>query len=228
MPTSKHNQEVAHWEPKRRLEYERTRLRVLVAARIQNLLEGMGLKQSDLAKRISKSSAWVSKLLSGNQNVTLDTIAQIGWALGVRWDIQACPTNRENTPASADGPLPDWVHRQNRIVVRHVAASGYSLIPTDVSGDVSNILYYSQAHKTGAHQGTFWQGSPGKSAHLLSAFRLTAGEQFDLRSPYVVWSTADPSVSAWSFAGFSPGQSDVGPSELAQMRAASARVEVSS
>jgi transcriptional regulator with XRE-family HTH domain len=227
MSTSKHSQEVAQWEPKRRLEYERTRLRVLVTARIQNLLESMGLKQSDLAKRINKSSAWVSKLLSGNQNVTLDTLAEIGWALGVRWDIQACPTNRDNTPASADGPLPDWVHRQNRMVVRYAAASGYSLIPVGMSGDVSDTVYF-QAHRSGAYQGMFSLGSSSERSRVLSAFRFTAGGQCDLGPSCVIWSNAGQSASAWGFGRFCPDEPNVGTSQPAQMRAASAKIEVSS
>jgi transcriptional regulator with XRE-family HTH domain len=226
MPASKHDQEVAQWEPKRRLEYERTRIRVLVTARIENLLEGMGLKQSDLAKRISKSSAWVSKLLSGNQNVTLDTVAEVGWALGVRWDIQACPTNRENTPASADGPLPDWVHRQSRIVVRHAAASNYSLVPIDVSGDVSDIGYYHPTHGVAAHQAVFSRPSSGKSAVVMSALRFTAGEQFDLGSSCVLWTNAGTSVGAWTLGSSSRSQPDVGMSQ-GEMSAASTEIEVS-
>jgi len=226
MPASKHDQEVAQWEPKRRLEYERTRLRVLVTARIENLLEGMGLKQSDLAKRINKSSAWVSKLLSGNQNVTLDTVAEIGWALGVRWDIQACPTSRENTPASADGPLPDWVHRQSRMVVSYAAASNYWLVPSDVSGDDSAVGYYYPTRGFGAYQGVFSRPASGKSTILMSARQFTAGEQFDLGSSCVLWTNADTSVSAWTMGGSSRSQPDVGMSQ--GMSAPSAKIEVSS
>jgi transcriptional regulator with XRE-family HTH domain len=186
----------------------------------------MGLKQSDLAKRISKSSAWVSKLLSGNQNVTLDTVAEIGWALGVRWNIQACPTNRENTPAFTDGPLPEWVHRQSRIVIRHAAASNYSLVPTDVSGDVSDVGYDYPTHGIGAYQAVFAPRSYGKSAILMSTLRFTAGEQFDLRPAYILWIDPDASASAWALGGSSHSQPDVGMSQ-GEMSAASAKIEVS-
>jgi transcriptional regulator with XRE-family HTH domain len=124
MSISGHEKEVAGWEPSRRLKYERTLLRLLVAARIENLLDGLNLRQVDLAKRIGKSSAWVSKLLSGRQNLTLDTLAEIGWALGVRWDPQVQPAPRENTPAAADPPLPGWVQRHGEITIRYVEAPG--------------------------------------------------------------------------------------------------------
>jgi transcriptional regulator with XRE-family HTH domain len=226
MPASKHDQEMVQWDPKRRLEYERIRLRVLVTARIENLLEGIGLKQSDLAKRISKSSAWVSKVLNGNQNVTLDTIAEIGWALGVRWDIQASPTNRESTPASADEPLPDWVHRQSRIVVRPVAASGYSLIPVNVTYDIADADYL-QAYRPGGQQVMVSQGSTRESAHLLSTFRFAAGEQFDLQSSWNVWSHVNPPVSGWIFPGSASEQPDASMSQPGETKAASAKIEVS-
>ena len=113
MPYSKHEAKISAWDPARRLEYERTLLRLAVASRIENLLDGLTLRRSDLAKRIGKSAAWVSKLLSGNQNLTVDTLAEIGWALGVRWDVQAFSASRENTPASSDGPLPEWVRQES-------------------------------------------------------------------------------------------------------------------
>jgi transcriptional regulator with XRE-family HTH domain len=125
MSISGHDKEIAGWEPSRRLKYERNLLRLLVAARIENLLDGLNLRQVDLAKRIGKSSAWVSKLLSGRQNLTLDTLAEIGWALGVRWDPQVQPASRENTPAAADPDLPGWVDKHDQITIRYVEAPGY-------------------------------------------------------------------------------------------------------
>jgi transcriptional regulator with XRE-family HTH domain len=135
MSISGHEKEVAGWEPSRRLKYERTLLRLLVAARIENLLDGLNLRQVDLAKRIGKSSAWVSKLLSGRQNLTLDTLAEIGWALGVRWDPQVEPASRENTPAAADPALPGWVEGHDKITIRYVEAPHAVTSATQLSHD---------------------------------------------------------------------------------------------
>jgi transcriptional regulator with XRE-family HTH domain len=228
MPPSKHDREVAEWEPTRRLEYERTRLRVLVAARIDNLLSGLNLKQADLAKRIGKSSAWVSKLLSGNQNLTLDTLAEIGWALGVRWDIQPYPAIRDNTPASGDEPLPDWVYRQSKIVVRQMAASGYSVIPTDPLSDINALANVPVQGSSGYQSLFIQQGPPKESPHLLSSLRFTAGAWHTHRSSCVtVWSNVDLSGEVHESGGFVSNEPGVDASARSQVRAGSSNIEVS-
>jgi transcriptional regulator with XRE-family HTH domain len=53
-----------------------------IAHFIHYLMEKNGLKQKDLADRMEKSEAEVSKILSGMQNLTLRTIAKLEAALG--------------------------------------------------------------------------------------------------------------------------------------------------
>lgn len=95
--------------PNERRAYEAATLRYTAAADIQNYLDHAGLQAKDLARRIRKSRAWVSKLLSGRQNATLDTLADAGWALGARWQIDLVPADRVGTPAENDPPAPEWV-----------------------------------------------------------------------------------------------------------------------
>jgi antitoxin component HigA of HigAB toxin-antitoxin module len=94
--------------PAERREYEATTLRLVAAAHIENYLEHAGLQAKDLARRIRKSRPWVSKLLSGRQNATLDTLAEVGWALGARWNVDLVPAERAGTPAENDAPAPTW------------------------------------------------------------------------------------------------------------------------
>ena len=56
-------------------------LQVMVANRIYDLLEQKGLSQKDLAKRLGKSEAEVSRWLCGTHNLTMATIAKISVAL---------------------------------------------------------------------------------------------------------------------------------------------------
>jgi transcriptional regulator with XRE-family HTH domain len=111
MDPSEHDAQVASWSPEKRRDYERSLLRLTVAGRIENLLVDLEVPKSELAGRIRKSRAWVSKLLSGRQNLTLDTLAEIGWALGVRWEATPVAVARNNTPAARDPTPPSWVQR---------------------------------------------------------------------------------------------------------------------
>lgn len=53
-----------------------------IAHTVHLLMEQQGLRQKDLAERLDKSEAEVSKILGGLQNLTLRTIAKLESALG--------------------------------------------------------------------------------------------------------------------------------------------------
>lgn len=95
-----------------RREYEAATLRYTAAAHIENYLDHAGMPAKDLAQRIRKSRSWVSKLLSGRQNATLDTLAEVAWALGAKWKISLVASERRGTPAENDAPPPAWAVRQ--------------------------------------------------------------------------------------------------------------------
>jgi transcriptional regulator with XRE-family HTH domain len=84
------------------------------------LIESLGLTQKELADRLGVSAGRVSQILSGAENLTLRSLGALGWALGIRFDLQ--PTvmaDREGTPAREDPPAPAWLNRlHNRAVPR--------------------------------------------------------------------------------------------------------------
>jgi transcriptional regulator with XRE-family HTH domain len=57
------------------------RLIVEVTEKIAEALEASGLNQSELARRMGRSKAFVSQILSGGRNLTLRTLADVAWAL---------------------------------------------------------------------------------------------------------------------------------------------------
>jgi transcriptional regulator with XRE-family HTH domain len=62
---------------------------VLIAAteRICELMERHGISRSELARRLGKSRAYVTRLLNGQPNMTLKTLTQIAVALGEGIDV---------------------------------------------------------------------------------------------------------------------------------------------
>ncbi len=68
--------------------------------------------------------------MTGRENLTLKTLADLGWALGMRFELAAVPlTDRSGTPAQNDPPPPRWLHRHAQLIARRVwegMKSGYS------------------------------------------------------------------------------------------------------
>ena len=54
-----------------------------------DVLEGNGMTQSDLARKLGKKSSQVSRILSGEANVTLRTIAELDSVLEIRLEIRS-------------------------------------------------------------------------------------------------------------------------------------------
>jgi len=53
------------------------------------------ISKADLARRLGKTNAFVTQCLSGGQNLTLRTLANLFGALGYRLDLGATPHTRE-------------------------------------------------------------------------------------------------------------------------------------
>ena len=81
--------------PKRQKEPEYQRLlaqeRLILDATeaIVGLLDEQNVSRQDLAARLGKSKGFVSQLLSGERNMTLRTLADLGYVLGRRFSLAA-------------------------------------------------------------------------------------------------------------------------------------------
>ena len=81
-----------------------------VSDTIGGLLESLKLTQRDLAIRMGVTEGRVSQILGRAGNIRLRTLATIGWALGVRFDLRpAAMANRRGTPAALDAAAPAWL-----------------------------------------------------------------------------------------------------------------------
>lgn len=85
------------------------------------LFESVGLTQRDLARRLGVSDARMSRILSGRENLTLRTLADLGWAAGVRFEVVAVPfEDRSGSPAAGDPPPPPWLRRHVGVIAERV------------------------------------------------------------------------------------------------------------
>ena len=110
-------------EPDLRREHERETLYEDAISNICGLLNSRELTQAELAKRLGVSPGRVSHLLSGRRNLTLTTLADLAWALGMRVELRLeAIEDLASTPALNDRPIiPPWLKRQSD---RRDAAAG--------------------------------------------------------------------------------------------------------
>jgi transcriptional regulator with XRE-family HTH domain len=102
------------------LAYEQELLTGEAADLVEAVLASGQISRRELAQRLGVTEARVSQLLSG-RNITLHSLAQLGWALGVRFSLMptSMGTDRSATPACAD-PEPGWMSRMQDVIYRRV------------------------------------------------------------------------------------------------------------
>ena len=80
-------------DPARRRLFEQESLAFEAAELISGLMEQEGINKAELARRIGKSKAFVTQLLSGSRNMTVHTFADLAFALGNRIELSSAPVN---------------------------------------------------------------------------------------------------------------------------------------
>ena len=97
-------------DPEIRRTFEEEILFGEVTDTLEAVVEATGISKTELAQRLAVSPGRVSQILGGGENLTLRSLAAVGWALGLRFDLTAEPmADRRGTPACDDGPLPTWL-----------------------------------------------------------------------------------------------------------------------
>jgi len=92
-----------------------------VIENLRAIIKTVDVSQHTLAERLGVSDARVSRVMTGHENLTLRTLADLGWALGLRFEVIAAPlADRDSTPAADDPPPPRWLGQQAQLVARRV------------------------------------------------------------------------------------------------------------
>lgn len=81
-------------------------LKVEISEQIYQAMNQQGISNADLARRLGKSRAYVTKLLRGTTNFTLESLVRIGRALSneVEINLVAKPTAIRKTKRTKKGP----------------------------------------------------------------------------------------------------------------------------
>src|SRR5882672_2297342 len=73
--------------------YDKEVLRGEISDQIACLMEEQEITKAELARRLHKSRAYVTKILQGNANFTLDTLVQLARVLGCKYMPVFVPVN---------------------------------------------------------------------------------------------------------------------------------------
>lgn len=65
------------------LEMEQTKVKMQLAARIEDYVNAKGWSKSEFATRVGKNPSEITKWFSGTQNFTIDVLSEISLSLGV-------------------------------------------------------------------------------------------------------------------------------------------------
>jgi transcriptional regulator with XRE-family HTH domain len=81
----------AHAEAQKRLAYYEEGLVVDVAARVIDAMEARSVTRSELARRLDVSPAYITKILRGHANLSLESLAKVAFALDLKWECVLIP-----------------------------------------------------------------------------------------------------------------------------------------
>ena len=103
-------------------------LKVEIAEQIYLAMQKDGINNAELARRLGKSRPYVTKVLSGNVNFTLETLVNIGDALNCEISLGLKPkassvaaTTRKNPPKKKL-PAPKKAKKKKRVALAIVLA----------------------------------------------------------------------------------------------------------
>ncbi len=111
-------------------EYYSESIRIEVAESIYELMEKQGVTKAELARRLNTSRGYITKLLQGNKNLTLDSICKVAHALGCKIN------NIEFVPLEASTKLENYefmmaeAAKQPIVKPAYVGINKYKNVPT--------------------------------------------------------------------------------------------------
>jgi transcriptional regulator with XRE-family HTH domain len=87
---------------KTRPEYNQESLLLEVARRISDAMEEQNVSRAELARRLRVSPPYITKILRGHENFSLQTLARIAFALGRKWKLRLIkPASEEGVSSSS-------------------------------------------------------------------------------------------------------------------------------
>ena len=81
-------------EAKKSVEYYEEDLLISVATRIIEELDCQAVNRAQLAKKMNVSPAYITKILRGHANLSIESLAKVAFALDLKWECVLIPQDR--------------------------------------------------------------------------------------------------------------------------------------
>ncbi len=103
------------------------------------------ISKADLARRLNKSRAWVTKMLSGRADLTVRALAEVAYTLNAELKFQAHaqgrPAGKPRAPRLLQPQKPTEKHLcQTRNVSKLLTRTAHVLLPLDVVSDIDKLV----------------------------------------------------------------------------------------
>jgi len=85
----------AHEESIKHRAYYEEGLLIDVAARIIDVMDARGISRSELARKLKVSPAYITKILRGHANLSLESLSKVAFALDLKWECILIPKESE-------------------------------------------------------------------------------------------------------------------------------------
>jgi len=82
-------------EAKKHYDYYEEGLFVTIAERVVDAMHAKRVSRSELARRLKVSPAYVTKILRGHANLSLESLAKVAFALNLKWECLLIPLKSE-------------------------------------------------------------------------------------------------------------------------------------
>lgn len=83
-------------------EFHIARVKIEIAEQIYRMMEERKVTQAELARRLGKNRAYISRILKGTTNFTIETLVKIGRQLVAEWEFHLSDAEK---PAKASKPV---------------------------------------------------------------------------------------------------------------------------
>lgn len=118
------------------IQSAQTRKRMLIAARLEDILNELGWKKKDLAEKLGKNPSEVTKWMSGTHNFTTDTLSEIeqitGKSLIQVWEKTVYPENPSTEVQGVEEESPEYVPMNKATVTTIIKYRLRDLSPDDI------------------------------------------------------------------------------------------------
>lgn len=99
--------------------------KVDIAFELSRLMKQEGVSKAELARRLKKSRAYVTKVLQGGANLTIESLVRIAFVLGYRLDVEAIFVPIKDQ----QDELLEWMRRAPKAIEKKVRGSYLRMMP---------------------------------------------------------------------------------------------------